>query len=88
MKINRQLSGAQKQTENQLKIKDDKLKQALKAKDVALDELKVKEKESKEFLERQTFEELRSDRTQFTSSVSRLETDLNESIQQHNRFLD
>ena len=52
MKRNRQLSGAQKQTEDQLKIKDDKLKQALKAKDVALDELKVKEKESKEFLGR------------------------------------
>jgi len=35
-----------------------------------------------------TFEELRNDRIKFTSSVSRLENDLNESILQHNRFLD
>jgi len=52
IKRNRQLSGAQKQTEDQLKIKEDKLKQAIKARDIAVDELKVKEKESKDFLNR------------------------------------
>jgi len=50
IKRNRQLSGAHKQTEDQLKAKDEKLKHALKVKDKALDELKQKEKESKDFL--------------------------------------
>ena len=49
---------------------------------------KVREMWAKLSTRDQTFEELRSDRTQFTSSVSKLETDLNESIRQHNRFLD
>jgi len=52
IKRNRQLSGAQKHTEDQLKIKDDKLKQAMKARDIALEELKLKERESKDFLHR------------------------------------
>jgi len=52
IKRNRQLSGAQKQTEDQLKAKDEKLKQVLKARDKALEELKLKEKESKDFLTR------------------------------------
>jgi len=50
IKRNRQLSGAQRHTEDQLKVKDEKLKQAILTRDKALEELKVKEKESKDFL--------------------------------------
>ena len=52
IKRNRQLSGAQRQTEDQLKVKDEKLKYVIKARDKAFEDLKLKEKESKDFLER------------------------------------
>ena len=48
LKRNRQLSGSQKQAEDQLKVKEEKLDKALRARDKAIDDFKVKEKEAKE----------------------------------------
>jgi len=79
IKRNRQLSGAQKQTEDQLKIKEDKLKQALEARDVALDKLKIKEKESKEFLHRLTL--LEKSVPELVLKLNEKESDLRRSIE-------
>jgi len=48
LKRNRQLSGSQKQAEDQLKVKEEKLEKALRAKDKAIDDFKLKEKEARE----------------------------------------
>ena len=48
MKRNRQLSGSQERNEKLIKIKDDKIKQIQKEKELALDELKLKEREHRE----------------------------------------
>jgi len=79
IKRNRQLSGAQKQTEDQLKIKEDKLKQALEARDIALDKLKIKEKESKEFLHRLSL--LESSVPELVLKLNEKESDLRRSVE-------
>ena len=52
MKRNRQLSGNQKRNEDLLRNKEDKIKLLEKERDKALEELRVKEKESKDFKSR------------------------------------
>ena len=79
IKRNRQLSGAQKQTEDQLKIKEDKLKQVIEARDIALDKLKIKEKESKEFLHRLTL--LEKSVPELVLKLSEKESDLRRSTE-------
>lgn len=79
IKRNRQLSGAQKQTEDQLRIKEDKLKQALEARDVALDKLKIKEKESKEFLHRLSL--LEKSVPELVLKLNEKESDLRRSVE-------
>ena len=49
IKRNRQLSGNQKRNEDLLKIKEDKIKQLEKGRDKAVEELRLKEKESRDF---------------------------------------
>ena len=49
IKRNRQLSGNQKRNEDLLKIKEDKIKQLERERDKAVEELRLKEKESRDF---------------------------------------
>ena len=49
IKRNRQLSGSQKRSEDLLKIKEDKIKQMERERDKAVEELRLKEKESRDF---------------------------------------
>merc|ERR1719233_1555848 len=79
IKRNRQLSGAQKQTEDQLRIKEDKLNQALEGRDVALDKLKIKEKESKEFLHRLSL--LEKSAPELVLKLNEKESDLRRSVE-------
>merc|ERR1712096_446908 len=51
-------------------------------------DIKVRELWTRLSTRDETFEDLKNDRLNFTTSVSRLESDLNQSILQHNRFLD